>query len=212
MAWGEPNQLFDERGLGCGRRLGARIAAPAAPIRRVFQVSARAGRKASARGLEAGCLGSLSDFQLRRQERLSLPIAHRFSGGFAVIFDKSPGDGRTVPSATIVPSPGDLPATGRDPPLKQGYGQKRNGVSMPAAFLSRGQVRRSQTAATAEPDGHRIPSLTLNEHTKEFLGGSPRRCGDREGEIVPRAGLKRSQCLPGTLQEVALVLQLVVMP
>jgi hypothetical protein len=50
-----------------------------------------------------------------RRSLPSPPIAHRFSGGFAVTLDKSPGDGRTVPSATIVPSPGDLPATGDDP-------------------------------------------------------------------------------------------------
>jgi hypothetical protein len=63
----------------------------------------------------------------------SLPItqiAHRFSGGFAVIFDKSPGDGRTVPSATIVPSPGDLPETEDDPTAEAvGYWQKRNETS-----------------------------------------------------------------------------------
>jgi hypothetical protein len=58
------------------------------------------------------------------------PIAHRFSGGFAIDLDKSPGHGRTGPSATIVPSPGDLPERGDDPTAKAvGYWQNRNETS-----------------------------------------------------------------------------------
>jgi arylsulfate sulfotransferase len=68
---------------------------------------------------------SWPDFKSRPDLR-PLAIAHRFSGGIAVFSDESPGDGRTTPSATVVPSPGDLPATGDDPTAKAvGFLQRR---------------------------------------------------------------------------------------
>jgi hypothetical protein len=70
----------------------------------------------------SGGLWSLSDY-LRSLP--APPKAHRFSGGFAVLPRQAPGDGRTVPSATIVPSPGDLPAPGAIPPLKRWAWQMR---------------------------------------------------------------------------------------
>jgi hypothetical protein len=53
-----------------------------------------------------------------RQKPTALAVGLRSS------LDKSPGDGTTVTSATIVPSPGDLPAPGGDPTAKAvGYWQ-----------------------------------------------------------------------------------------